>query len=257
MKLRELRFGARTGLGLIEVVISATILLLLAASMVEAVAQVGALGRSGGVEGRLQLGAQDAIGRISGDLRSAGFVSANGKSYPYLFENGEADVAFAAHDHAPAIEHAQEDEPDFGVNREIVFVRPTFQEVAQDADGNNYELYDENGDPLDLPNVEIVKRYEFPAIGVDGVAGFEAQEISYVLVAAPDGWNELQRRIDGASPVVVARGVERLVFDTSETDPVGVPVGAVRVRLWLRLRDEGGTVHRHSAETVVRLQNGA
>jgi hypothetical protein len=50
--------------------------------------------------------------------------------------------------------------------------------------------------------------------------------------------------------------VERIVFDTSDIDPIGVPVGAVRVRLWMRLADEGGTVHRHFAETVVRLKNG-
>jgi hypothetical protein len=77
-----------------------------------------------------------------------------------------------------------------------------------------------------------------------------------VLVTAADGVNELQRRVNGASPTVLARGVERILFDTSAIDPVGVPVRAVRVRLWLRLPDVEGTVHRHFAEAVVRLQNG-
>lgn len=256
MKILKRTFGKQAGMGLVEVSISATILLLLAATMVEAVAQVGALGKAGSVNARLQLGAQDAITRITADLKSAGFVNANGKTYPYLYEDGDADSAFAVHGHAPANEYAQDDEPDFGVNRGIVFVRPTFEEMVQDVDGNNWPLVDGNGDANDVSGVQVVKRYQFPAIGNDGSAGFQAEEVSYVLVTAADGVNELQRRVDGAISSVVARGVERLVFDTSITDPVGVPVGAVRVRLWLRLRDEGGTVHRQSTGTVVRLQNG-
>ncbi|MCY2961109.1 MAG: hypothetical protein NTY35_13190 [Planctomycetota bacterium] len=257
MRIRTKRFDPHTGLGLVEVTISATILFILAASMVESVGQVAALGRTGSVEGRLQQGAQDAIRRITGDLKAAAFVSANGKSYPYLFVDGEANVSFAEHDHAEAVENAEDDDPDFGPNREIVFVRPSFAPVAQDPDGVNWDLVDEDGEPVDLPQgLEVVKRYEFPVIGADGTSGFQEEELSYVLVTAADGVNELQRRRDGESPEVIARGVERLVFDTSSTDPVGVPVGAVRVRLWLRLRDEMGTVHRHSAETVVRLQNG-
>ncbi len=253
---------ARAGIGLVEVTISATILFLLAASLVEAVSQVSALERSGSIDGRLQMEAQEAVTQITEDLKAAGFVTANGKRYPYLFEDGAAELDlvagdFTAHAHPPAVEHALAAEPDFGVNREIVFVRPTFSEVAQDSDGRNYDLFDEFGESVAVPGgVSIVKRYDFPRIDGDGDAGFEATETSFVLVTAGDGVNVLQRRRNGGSPTAVARGVERLVFDTSSTDPVGVPVGAVRVRLWMRARDGGGTVHRHFAETVVRLQNG-
>lgn len=252
----------RAGIGLVEVTISATILFLLAASLVEAVSQVSALERAGSVDGRLQMEVQEAVTQITEDLKAAGFVTANGKRYPYLFDDGAAGLDlvagdFTAHAHPPAAENAQAAEPDFGVNREIVFVRPSFSEVAQADDGRNYDLFDEFGAPLAVPGgVNIVKRYAFPVIDGDGDAGFEATETSYVLVTAGDGVNVLQRRRNGGSPTAVARGVERLVFDTSNTDPVGVPVGAVRVRLWMRARDGGGTVHRHFAETVVRLQNG-
>lgn len=257
MKTSIHTFHKRSGIGLIEVTISATILFILAASLVEAVGQVGALGRAGSVDGRLQIDAQDAIAQVTADLRASGFVDTNGKKYPYLFENGVADVEFANHAHAPAIEHAAATDADFGVNREIVFVRPSFSEVAQATDGVNYDLVDAFGEPLTVPGgVQIVKRYAFPVIGNDGVAGFQTQETSYVVVTGTDGVNVLQRRTNGGSPSVVARGVERIVFDTSATDPVGVPVNAVRVRLWLRLRGEEGQVHRHFTETVVRLQNG-
>lgn len=258
MKFHRTKSGTKAGIGLVEIVISATILLLLAASMVEAVSRVGALGNSGNTDGKISLGIEDAMRSITGDLRASGFVTVGLKSYPYLFDNGEpTNPDFGAHAHEPAVEHAEDDEADFGANREIVFVRPAFEQMAQDEDGVNYDLVDDDGNDIALPgDVTIVKRYDFPVIDGAGSAGFRPEEISYVLVTAADGQNELQRRVDGGTPRIVARGVERLVFDTSITDPVGVPVGAVRARLWLRLRDGEGMVHRQFAETVVRLQNG-
>jgi hypothetical protein len=249
--------GSRAGFGLVEVVIAGTILFLLAASMVEAVSQVGAIGRSSSTIARLQDGAQDALSTITADLKDSGFVTVDGLEYPHLFEDGAPGAGFEAHAHGGAIENAQADEPDFGVNREIVFVRPRFQEVAQDTDGVNHELVDEDGDALAIPGgVTIAKRYSFPVIGADGVVAYDETEHSFVVVPGNDGVNELQRRADAGAARVIARGVERLVFDTSATAPVDVPVGAVRVRLWMRLADEEGTVHRHFAQTVVRLQNG-
>jgi len=258
MNLRHTKHGTNAGIGLVEIVISATILLLLAASMVEAVSRVGALGNSGNTDGKISLGIEDALRSITADLRASGFVAVGLKSYPHLFENGEpTNPDFALHAHEPAVENAEADEADFGTNREIVFVRPAFEEVAQDADGVNWDLVDDDGNDIGLPaDLTIVKRYDFPVLDANGVAGFRPEEISYVLVTGADGQNELQRRVDGGSPQIVARGVERLVFDTSITDPVGVPIGAVRARLWLRLRDGEGMVHRQFAETVVRLQNG-
>lgn len=247
---RDTTHGRQRGFTLLELTISATILFVLAAMMVEAVDQIGALGRSGSTAGRLQMGAADALTRISADLRSSGFVTANGKDYPYLFEDGVADPAFAIHAHAPATENAQAGEPDEGVNREMVCAQPAFVSVAQGDDGANYP-------PGAVPGgVSVVKIYDVPDIDANGSAIWSVDELSYVLVTGADGVNELQRRVNGASPAVLARGVERILIDTSTTDPVGVPVRAVRVRLWLRLPDSEGTVHRHFAEAVVRLQNG-
>jgi hypothetical protein len=254
---RGIRAGSRAGFSLLEVGLSATILFLLAGSMIEAVDQVGALGRAGSVEGRMQQGANDALAQVTSDLKQSGFVSASGKDYPHLFEDGDAGVDFANHDHAVPTENSHSGDDDFGVNREIVLVQPTFVEVAQDSTGVNWELYDDEGLPVQLPGgLTVTKQYTVPAIGNDGSAGWQGSEISYVLVTAADGVNELQRRVDGASAQVVARGVERVLFDTATTDPTGCPVDAVRVRVWMRIRDEEGTWRRHSAETVVRLQNG-
>jgi hypothetical protein len=248
---------ARAGLTLVEVSLAALLFFLLTAALSGALGQLGALGRSGSAEGRLLLGAEDALQRIVRDLRQAGFVDTNGKSYPHLFSGGSAGAGFAPHSHTPAEEHAPAGHPAHGPDREIVFVQPNFVEVVQDAAGENYPLEDPEGAALEIPaGVTVVKRYAVPVIGADGTPGWSAREISYVLETAPDGVNELRRRVDGASPVAVARGVERLVFDTAATDPVGVPLNAVRVRLWLRVADEEGTWHERVVESIVRLRNG-
>lgn len=260
MKRMHGRFHAESGLSLVEIAISGTILLLLAASMIESVDQVGALGKAGNAEARMQQNARDAVASITEDLRAAGFVDANGKTYPYFYSDGvptgpQANL-FTAHAHAPAVENAEDDEPDFGPNGGIVFVRPTMQEVAQDSDGTNWDLHDENGDPIAPPTgVDIVKLYDFPVIGPDGTSGFQADEISYVLVTAADGVNELQRRVGGVLSRVIARGVERVLFEEA-TPGSGIPLQAVRMRLWLRATGEEGMVFRHFTEAVVRLQNG-
>jgi len=241
--------GGRAGFTLLELTISATILFLLAAMMVEAVDQIGSLGRAGGTAARLQMGAAEALTRITTDLHSSGFVNANGKTYPYLFEDGAADSDFAVHAHVPAAEHAAAGEADEGVNREMVCAIPAFVSVVQGDDGANYP-------PDAVPGgVTVVKVYDVPQIDANGSAIWSVDEVSYVLVTAADGVNELQRRVNGASPTVLARGVERILFDTGAID-LAVPLRAVRVRLWLRLPDGEGTVHRHFAEAVVRLQNG-
>jgi hypothetical protein len=243
------RRGLRAGFTLLELTISATILFLLAAMMVEAVDQIGALGRAGGTATRLQMGAEDALSRITGDLRRSAFATVDLKSYPYLFVDGNPDAAFANHAHDPAAEHAEPGEPDAGPNREIVLLQPAFVSVAQGDDGQNY--------PPDAvpPDVTVVKVYDVPSIDANGSATWSADEVSFVLVTGSDGVNELQRRVNGATPVVLARGVERVLFETNALD-LTVPLRAVRVRLWLRLADGEGTVHRHFSEAVVRLQNG-
>ena len=241
--------GSRAGFTLLELTISATILFLLAAMMVEAVDQIGALGRAGGTAARLQMGAEDALSRITTDLRRSAFVTANGKTYPYLFLDGAVDPTFANHAHAPAAEHAEPGEPDAGPNREIVLAQPAFVSVAQGDDGQNY------APDAVPPDVTVVKVYDVPSIQANGSATWSAEEISYVLVTANDGVNELQRRVDGVTQAVLARGVERVLFETNTLD-LAVPQRAVRARLWLRLPDGEGTVHRHFGEAVVRLQNG-
>ena len=250
--------NGRAGFTLLEVTISATILFLLAAMMVEAMDQIGSLGRSGGTAGRLQLGAADAMTRIAADLRCSGFVSANGKDYPYLFEDGAAvDPDFTDHAHVPAAEHAQPGQPDEGVNREIVLAQPAFITVAQGDDGLNYSV-NAGGVPQAMPvGVSVVKYYSVPDIAGDGSAIWSADEVSYVLVTrgrrrqrTPASRQRCPRNRPrarrGTNPV---RHEHHRSGGAFRCEQCGCACGCA-------CRTREGTVHRHFAEAVVRLQNG-
>ena len=83
-----------------------------------------------------------------------------------------------------------------------------------------------------------------------------AGEHALVVVDGPDGVRRLEERIDGAAARTLARGVDRIECSTSAQDPVGVPPGAVRVRLWLHRRDAAGGLQQLAVERLVRLENG-
>jgi hypothetical protein len=121
-------------------------------------------------------------------------------------------------------------DPDFGVTREIVFVLP------QDADGDQVPDIDAAGDLI-----------------------WGAAELSYVLVTRADGINYVERRTDGANGQVIGMFVERLAFDDNDStqlSPDPVPLGAIRVQVFLRQVDQEGLVRRYAASATVRMRNG-
>jgi len=220
------RHGPRSGFTLVETSIALVILLVLAGSLTQTSRALKGITITGSIQEAMQEDAVRAMRSILDDLRRSGEVA----GYPYLFLDGNATGGFDAHDHAPALKTAVEGEADFGPNREIVFLRP----ADDDANG-------------------------VPDIGVGGGVEWDATELSYVVVTDAEGVNVLQRRVDGANPRTIARHVERIAFDNWTTVPGGLdelPDSAVRVRLYLRMRDEQGTVHRYSTESVVQLRNG-
>jgi prepilin-type N-terminal cleavage/methylation domain-containing protein len=214
----------RGGFTLVEMSIALVILMVLAGSLTQTSRALKGITITGSTQEALQENAVRAMRSIVDDLRRSGDLA----DYPYLFLDGEADGGFNVHDHAPATKTAVAGEPDFGSNREIVFLLPA------DADGNGV-----------------------PDIDANGALEWDPTELSYVVVTDAEGINVLQRRVDGANPRTIARHVERIVFDDSTTAAMNeVPPFAVRVRLFLRMRDDQGTVHRYSTESVVQLRNG-
>ncbi len=221
------RLSKRAGFTLIETAVTAVIMIVLAGSFIAVIGAMKRMSEAGDVRVRMQQHGTSALDAIIDDLRLSGFVDVGGNSYPFLFDDGVAGAPFEVHDHLPASTSAEQNEYDFGENREIVFLLP--------ADGN--------GD--DVPDIDGA-----------GQLIWGTDEISYVLVTGPDGVNLLQRRVNAGAPRTVARHVERVTFDDTLSSAFEVPFGAVRVRLFFRMPDDTGIVHRHSVETTVRLRNG-
>jgi hypothetical protein len=220
--------GRRGGFSLVEMMIGSAILFVLGFALIESTTSLRRLTESGAVDARLQELAHRALKTVLTDLRRTGFADlGGGLAYPHVFEGGDAAAAFDAHDHAPSVQHAEAGDPDFGPSREIVFRLP----ADADADG-------------------------VPDLDGDGNLVWDGAEFSYVLVTRPDGINYLERRVDGANPRALAHHVERVTFETSAQDPAGIPVGAIRVRIWLRDRDDRGIWHRFATEALVDPRNG-
>ena len=250
--------GPRAGVSLVEVIIVASLLVLMAASLVASSSDMSRVTSSGNVMARLQGERQDALRRVTQDLRRAGYVTLNGETYPITFEDG----AFAPpHGHPVAPQEAEEGDPDFGIMRELLMVQPA--DIDRDGrpdmdgnlnglpelDGNQDGIYSES--PEDLVDWDPLQN----PINADGVV-WSHDEISYVVILNPDGSNYLERRVNGdaATAERIAQGVELLQFDLA--DGVEVPLGAARVRLFLRMHDPVGTLYRQAGEVTVRLRNG-
>ena len=224
------------GFTLVEMAIATTILLLIAGSLVTALDGLTGITVTGSTESKLQAAGEHAMSMIIADIqRSSGPVVLNGKTYPFLFENGDASqnwaqtpvAGFDPHTHPPAASQAQPGDPDFGPDREMVFLQP--------ADADN------DGRPDIDPNGQLV---------------WDPTEFSYVVVTgALDGRNYLQRRRDGAGPRTAASGVERIVFDDAASSGFTIPLDSIRVQLFLREVDQERRVHRYTAQAVVRMRN--
>jgi hypothetical protein len=216
----------RAGFTLLELVISSALTVVLIGALVAAVDALRGLTNAGSARARLVEEGARALDVVRFDLTRSGFLFTNGKTYPYLFTDGAAFGDFADHAHAPTADAAEAGDPDFGPDREIVYVVPL------DADGNGMPDLDVNGLPI-----------------------FDPIECSIVIAIAPDGRRVLERRGPGGRRTL-ARDVERVVFDDPVSSGFTVPQNAIRVRIFMRTTDENGALQRHVAEATVRLRNG-
>lgn len=265
MKLhRDARRGRTAGFSIIEVCISASLLVMITGALV---AQLDATRRqslSVRTSERLQTSGETALREIGKELRKSGFVWANGKQYPALFVDGAPGAGFESYSHAKAAEHDAAGDPGYGFDRELAWALPTMRRIGQAPDGTSHCL-DCTADELDeggmyeappIGQVDYVRIYDAPYIDpATGTVRWAAEDGAFVLVTEPNGRNALQQRSGTTVVRTLARDVERVVFDTSNSDPVGVPVGAVRVRLWMRATDGNGALQRWQGELVVDLRN--
>ncbi|MCA8979457.1 MAG: prepilin-type N-terminal cleavage/methylation domain-containing protein [Planctomycetes bacterium] len=222
--------SARAGFSMIEMAISVTILAILSGALAQSIEGVRNLTVSSNRRSTLQVTGNRALLDIVADLKNAGNVTIGGLEYPYVFVPGNAAPAFGVHDHVAAVSNGEAGDADFGNSREIVF---RVFDWAPDAATGELE----------------------PNVAADGSLIWEAEEFSYRLVTRADGINYLERLVDGANPRIVAHHVERVVFDDDESSGFTIPLGSIRVRLWMRDVDGTGHVQRYFAESVVALTN--
>jgi type II secretory pathway pseudopilin PulG len=226
MKIRN-RTTGRAGFSVLELSIGMAILLLLIGGLMQSLVSLSRGTDAANVQAELQVQAEQAQTAILHDLKLSGFATSGGNAFPYLFVDGNALGAYAASAHPPATHTAVAGDPDFGVNREIVFLQPADADLDNrpDVDGNSQMVWSGN-------------------------------QFSYVLVTRADGVNVLQRRVDGLNQRTIATHVERVTFDDNGTSGFVVPLSAIRARIWFRKPDERGTIHRFFCEAVVKLRNG-
>jgi hypothetical protein len=110
-------------------------------------------------------------------------------TYPYVFVNGVAEGSFDAESHTPPDRHVPATSPGFGEMREIVF------KIPFDNDGNGLLTDEGTGEPE-----------------------WSTFDVSYVVITDASGTNCLVRRQDGVVTDFIAKYVERVTFDTVNTD---------------------------------------
>lgn len=257
--------AARRGLSLVEVALVASILMFLARALVETSTSMSRVTSSGSTQALLQEQGERALEAILADLRRSATVTLDGASYPYVFEDGEAEPPFDAHDHVVSDQEADANESDYGVMRELVLVKPAdldgngIPDLDMDVDG--WPEFDGDGDgttseePADYVGVDWDPAEN--TIDTDTGVVWSHQEISYVTVTHPDGINYLERRTDAdpSSARRVARDIELVQFDTWESSGYTIAMNSVRVRIFLRRRTQEGALFRHQVEAVVKLRN--
>ncbi len=221
------RRRSQTGHSLLEMTVVTAILGFVMLALLSLFSAANSLFRAGDVKADIEEQGRMALMRLADDVRQAGYYTdpTTGASYPYMFTNGMADGHFAGYSHTPADNDSDEGTSAYGPSREIVFV------MAEDLDGN--------GVLTDMLTGEIE---------------WSENEVSYLLVTGPDGVNQLERRVNNGSPVVIARFVERLCFDDCNTD-ISIPFGQVRVTLHMRKTASDGRVIRAEYSTLVKMRN--
>ena len=261
--MRAIRKTRRTGgFTLVEVMVSAVILGVLARSLILVSDGMGSMSQTGGSMSLLQEQATRAQGALLGDLRQSGVMMAGGLSYPHVFEGGLPGLGFEGHAYAPGAQAAQPNEFDFGAHRAVVFLEPADMDgdgrPDMDLDLNGTPELDGNRDGVLSEDAADTAAWDPLLYRIDPVTGlvWDLAGVRYAVLNGPDGRTYLERWVGGVLDRRVAKDVERLLIETPAETGFQIPTNALRISLYLRRTDTDGVTYRHSAQWVVSLQNG-
>ena len=252
------------GFTLIEMVISVTVIAVLAKMLVMSSEASSTMTSTGNMEARILSAGEKALGSIVEDLRMSGEQTLQGRSYPYVFDSGVAADGFDDYTYIPAPMAALPGDADFGLMRSIVLAVPSDLDgngrPELDANGNGTPELDGNGDGVpseDASDLAGIWDPSFATVVPDTRLSWDHSDISYKVLVGPTGENELVRLVSNGveGREVLARGVERIQFDTPVSSGFTIPTGSVRVRIFFRVTDEEGHVYRSRREAIVRPRN--
>jgi len=252
----------RGGFTLLEVIISTSILGLLARSLIQLSIGMGAMSDAGGSISLLQHESTKAQDAILDDMRRSGLRLVGGKSYPHIFEAGVPGAGFEAHAYTPGSQDALPGDADFGAQRALVFLAPADMDrddrPDMDVDRSGIPELDGNRDGVLSEDAPDTAAWDAALYDIDPETGlvWDRTEVSYVVVDGPDGRNYLERRLNGVLQRRVAKDVERLFIETPADTGFQIPTNALRISLFLRRTDPQGKAYRHSTQWVVSLRNG-
>ena len=259
------KHGSRGGFTLLEMSISAAIFTTFTWMLVRSNEATVSMTDTSSVKAEILRNSQKAMDRILGDLRQTGFVTLNGREYPHVFDDGMPGVGFSEFQYTPAPIAAQPGEVGFGVMRSIVLVSPSDLDgdgrPELDADLNGIPELDGNGDGIPTDSGDDINGLWTPGevtISQDTRLSWSNDTVGYIVTPTGiNGTSELVRVTGGVvgGREVIARGIDRIQFDTTVSSGFQIPTNTVRVQLFFRVTAPDGTVYRSSYEGRVRTQS--
>lgn len=226
--LRRKRNKKRSGFSLVEALMSSLIFVALLVAVYGALGDAESFSGVQGTYAKMQMDARKVLDKFAFELRMTGWVDnavPTDPSYPYIFTNGVATGAYAPESHVPPAQHVGATSPAFGPVREIVF------KIPQDLDGDGLLTAASTGD------IE-----------------WSTYDVSYVLETDAAGINVLYRRENQVVTEILARYVERITFDTIETD-MSIGMNEIVITVYMARPTPKGLWLETNLSTCVTMRN--
>ena len=223
-----LRRRRRAGFSIVEAMVSMFIFLGFLAAVYQAVSRSRQFTDVQEALSVIQVDAEHALNRMTQELRMTAHITnpiLGEPACPYVFAAGVAEGSFVAESHTPPDQHVQPTSPGFGEVREIVF------KVPFDNDGNGLFTDEDTGQPE-----------------------WSMFNVSYVVITEASGTNTLVRREDAVITDVICRNVERVTFDTVNTDPI-VGFSEIVITIYMAKELAPGVWVETNLSTCITMRN--